>query len=98
MDALGAAVAYGKLFKSLKVFLRILQSFPPLIIITVINTLTRAPITPKLVNRKYSNGRVFETVCKNGYKNNGTWASRKCDRVSGWEATHCSKANALHTL
>lgn len=35
---------------------------------------TKAPITPKLVNRRYSNGRVLLTVCKNGYKNNGTWA------------------------
>lgn len=29
-------------------------------------TLTRAPITPRLVNRRYSNGRVLLTVCKNG--------------------------------
>ena len=33
---------------------------------------TRAPITPKLVRRKYSNGRVLlDVVCKNGYKNIG---------------------------
>lgn len=32
---------------------------------------TSAPMTPKLVRRRYSNGRVFEDVCKNGYKKSG---------------------------
>lgn len=62
------------------------------------SVLTNAPITPKLVNLKYSNGRVFETVCKNGYRKSGTCASKNCDLVSGCEATHCSKASALQTL
>jgi hypothetical protein len=35
------------------------------------SVLTSAPITPKLVRRKYSNGLVLLTVCKNGYKYNG---------------------------
>lgn len=60
-------------------------------------TLTSAPITPRLVNLRYSNGRVFDVVCKNGYRNNGIWACRNTDRVSGCEATHCNSANALHT-
>lgn len=30
------------------------------------STLTSAPMTPSEVSRKYSNGRVFETVFKNG--------------------------------
>jgi hypothetical protein len=34
-------------------------------------TLTSAPITPKLVKRKYSKGRFLLTVFKNGYKYNG---------------------------
>lgn len=37
-------------------------------------TLTRAPITPREVSLRYSNGRVFEVVFKNGYKNNGICA------------------------
>jgi len=28
--------------------------------------LTKAPMTPRLVSRKYSNGRVLLTVCRNG--------------------------------
>lgn len=61
-------------------------------------TLTRAPMTPKLVNRKYSNGRVLLDVCKNGYRNKGIWACRKTERVSGCDATHCNRARALQTL
>lgn len=60
-------------------------------------TFTRAPITPRLVSRKYSNGRVLDVVFRNGYKNNGIWAFRKTDLVSGWDATHCNRANALQT-
>lgn len=37
-------------------------------------TLTNAPMTPRLVNLKYSNGRVLFTECKNGYRNRGMWA------------------------
>lgn len=41
-------------------------------------TLTRAPITPRLVKRKYSNGRVLlRVVCKNGYKKIGICAKKK---------------------
>lgn len=35
------------------------------------STLTRAPITPKLVNLRYSNGLALLVVLRNGYKNNG---------------------------
>ena len=38
-------------------------------------TLTRAPITPREVRRRYSKGRVLEVVLRKGYKNNGIWAS-----------------------
>lgn len=41
------------------------------------NTLTKAPITPKEVRRKYSKGLCLETVFKNGYKYNGIWAKSK---------------------
>jgi|TARA_Y100000739_G_C20524413_1_gene425776 hypothetical protein len=68
------------------------------LITSVSSTFTNAPITPNDVNRKYSNGLVLLTVFKNGYKNNGTCAFKNCARVSGCDATHWSKANALHTL
>jgi len=32
-------------------------------------------MTPNDVRRKYSNGRVLDTVFKNGYRNNGMWAA-----------------------
>lgn len=38
-------------------------------------TLTRAPMTPREVSRRYSNGRVLDVVFKNGYKNSGMWAA-----------------------
>jgi hypothetical protein len=60
-------------------------------------TFTKAPITPRLVSRKYSKGRALFTVFRNGYKYNGIWAAKNRGLVSGWEATHCSSANALHT-
>ncbi len=76
-------------------------------------TLTSAPMTPREVRRRYSNGRVLEVVLRNGYKKRGIWAAsfvsidrhveiqgtplRNSCLVSGWEATHCSKASALHT-
>ena len=62
-----------------------------------IRTLTSAPITPKLVRRRYSNGLFLLTVFKNGYRYSGMCALRKSVRVSVWEATHCSNASALHT-
>lgn len=37
------------------------------------------PMTPKLVRRRYSKGRVLLTVCKNGYRKSGMWAARKAD-------------------
>ena len=36
-----------------------------------IRTLTKAPITPREVRRRYSKGRVLDVVLRNGYKNNG---------------------------
>ena len=38
---------------------------------------TNAPITPKLVTLKFSNGFALLLVFKNGYKNNGIWAKIK---------------------
>ena len=38
-------------------------------------TLTRAPITPREVRRKYSKGRVLEVVFKKGYRKSGIWAA-----------------------
>mmetsp|Transcript_7413 Transcript_7413/g.14847 ORF Transcript_7413/g.14847 Transcript_7413/m.14847 type:complete len:209 (+) Transcript_7413:402-1028(+) len=61
------------------------------------STLTSAPITPRLVSRKYSKGRVFDTVFRNGYRKSGMCAFRKSVLVSGCEATHCSSASALQT-
>jgi hypothetical protein len=39
--------------------------------------LTSAPMTPSEVRRKYSNGRDFEVVLRNGYRNRGIWAGRR---------------------
>lgn len=39
--------------------------------------LTNAPITPSDVRRKYSNGRDFDVVFRNGYRNSGIWAERQ---------------------
>ena len=48
------------------------------------HTLTRAPITPSDVRRRYSKGRVFEVVLRNGYKNNGIWAIQEpCKHAEG---------------
>ena len=33
-------------------------------------------MTPSEVRRRYSKGRVFEVVFKNGYKKRGIWARR----------------------
>lgn len=40
-------------------------------------TLTRAPITPREVRRKYSKGRVLDVVLRKGYKKSGIWATRE---------------------
>ena len=37
------------------------------------------PITPRLVSRRYSKGRVLLTVCKKGYKKSGMCAARNVD-------------------
>lgn len=37
------------------------------------------PITPRLVSRRYSKGRVLLTVCKKGYKKSGMCAARNAD-------------------
>ena len=37
--------------------------------------MTKAPITPREVRRRYSNGRVLEVVFKKGYKKSGIWAA-----------------------
>jgi len=75
--------------------------------------LTSAPMTPRDVRRRYSNGLDFDVVFKKGYKNNGICAKRqnsgsledeelsgplrKTSLVSGWEATHWRSARALQT-
>lgn len=43
-------------------------------------TLTRAPMTPKLVRRRYSNGLVLLVVLRKGYKNKGMWATSVLER------------------
>lgn len=40
-------------------------------------TLTRAPITPRDVRRRYSKGRVLEVVLRNGYKKSGMCAIKE---------------------
>lgn len=49
---------------------------------------TKAPITPKLVTLKFSKGLFLLEVFKNGYKNSGMWAIKKCPFVSEWRARH----------
>ena len=43
------------------------------------STFTNAPITPRLVSRKYSNGLVLLAVFKKGYKKSGTLAAAEID-------------------
>jgi hypothetical protein len=75
--------------------------------------LTRAPMTPRDVRRRYSKGRDLDVVLRNGYRKSGMWAvvslatSTQCGvhdiplknkpRVSVWEATHWRSARALQT-
>ena len=68
------------------------------LITSVSSTLTSAPMTPRDVSRRYSNGLVLLTVFRKGYRNRGMCALRKNARVSGCDATHCRSASALHTL
>jgi hypothetical protein len=58
------------------------------LITSVSSIFTKAPITPRDVNLRYSKGLPFETVFKNGYKNKGICAFKNNYRVSLWEATH----------
>jgi hypothetical protein len=37
--------------------------------------LTSAPMTPSDVRRRYSNGRDFDVVLRNGYRKSGIWAT-----------------------
>ena len=55
-------------------------------------TLTKAPITPKDVNLRYSKGRVLEVVLRNGYKNKGICAKTRStyDHPSEVYITHLS--------
>lgn len=50
---------------------------------------TKAPMTPRDVRRRYSNGRDFEVVLRNGYKKSGMCARME---VSGGLATNCGNA------
>jgi len=54
---------------------------------------TRAPMTPRDVRRKYSNGLDFEVVFKNGYRNNGM-----CAKTSAYANTRDSPARPLGAL
>eukprot|EP00983_Pelagomonas_calceolata_P122110 1160875-Pelagomonas_calceolata.AAC.2 len=42
-----------------------------------LHTLTSAPITPRLVSRRYSKGRVLLDVFRKGYRNKGMCAASK---------------------
>jgi hypothetical protein len=42
--------------------------------------LTRAPMTPRDVRRRYSKGRDFEVVLRNGYRNRGMCAMKVSKR------------------
>lgn len=50
------------------------------LITSELSFLTSAPITPSDVNRRYSNGRDFEVVLRNGYRNSGMWAAKAVSR------------------
>jgi cephalosporin-C deacetylase-like acetyl esterase len=49
-----------------------------------VRTLTKAPITPRLVRRKYSKGRVLLVVFKKGYRKRGMWAVCLCRGRCGY--------------
>lgn len=46
--------------------------------------LTRAPMTPKEVSRRYSKGLDLEVVLRNGYRNKGMWASELVSEQISW--------------
>ena len=46
-------------------------------------------MTPRLVSRRYSNGRVLLTVCRNGYRNRGMWAAQTSCTISATSETIC---------
>lgn len=48
--------------------------------------LTRAPITPRDVRRRYSKGRDLDVVLRNGYRKSGIWAGK----MAGTVRTSCS--------
>lgn len=50
---------------------------------------TKAPMTPRDVRRRYSNGRDFEVVLRNGYKKSGMCARME---ISGGLITNCGIA------
>lgn len=59
---------------------------------------TRAPITPREVSLRYSNGLPLLTVFRKGYKNSGMCAFKKSYLVSLCEATLYKRANTLQAL
>jgi hypothetical protein len=46
-------------------------------------SLTRAPMTPKDVTRRFSKILLLVDVFKNGYRKRGMWALRNSERVCG---------------
>lgn len=59
------------------------------LITSELSFLTKAPMTPRDVRRRYSNGRDFEVVLRNGYKKSGMCARMD---VSGGLVTNCGNA------
>src|ERR1700753_2461091 len=53
--------------------------------------LTKAPMTPRDVRRRYSNGRDFEVVLRNGYKNSGMCA------ISRSHVSHAVRGSERYT-
>jgi len=53
------------------------------LIASLSSPLTKAPMTPKLVTLKFSNGLDLLDVFRKGYKNNGICALKKSPLVSG---------------
>ena len=67
-------------------------------ITSVLSTFTSAPITPRAVSLKYSNGFDLFTVFKKGYKNIGIWAFKNYSLVSLLAATLWNNAKTLQVL
>jgi hypothetical protein len=53
--------------------------------------LTKAPMTPREVRRRYSNGRFFEAVFRKGYRKRGICACCQLECVFGPDWTDRSK-------